>query len=423
VQPGSLGDEIGLRLGTELLTVNGRELSDFLDWEFLTAEDHFILMARDPGGETVEYDVERPEGFALGVELEPPRIRRCANRCDFCFVDGNPPGMRSALYIRDDDYRLSFRYGNFATLTNLKQADVDRIAEYRLTPLYVSVHATDAVVRRRLLRNPLAPDVLEQIRMFGNHGIKCHTQIVLQPGLNDGAILHRSLNDLYQLGSTVLSVSVVPVGLTDFSKHDLVREPTARECSESVAILEEFAKLARAERGSYWAYGSDELYIVADIPLPAAERYDEFEQLENGVGSVRFLQQRVELLHTDLRGLRIAVFTGSAMGLLMPQVLQTVAETTGADCELVVLVNPLFGPSVTTAGLLPGSAFLSALRNHTDLDLALVPAEAVNDDGLFIDDVAMTQLKATGSIEVRPSYDFHDVLSDITEAGRWRSPR
>ena len=153
----------------------------------------------------------------MGIELEPPRIRRCGNRCDFCFVDGLPEGLRDTLYIRDDDYRLSFRHGNFATLTNLTESDVKRILEYRLSPLYVSVHATDPVVRRRLLRNPLAPDIIEQLGMFGRGRIQFHTQIVLQPGLNDGKVLARSLADLFSLGDPVLSVSVVPVGLTEFS--------------------------------------------------------------------------------------------------------------------------------------------------------------------------------------------------------------
>jgi putative radical SAM enzyme (TIGR03279 family) len=412
VQPQSLGYELGFEPGTELLSIDGRELHDFLDWEFLTAEDEFVLLARSPEGESVEYDIERPEGMPLGVQLEPPRIRRCANRCDFCFVDGNPDGMRKALYIRDDDYRLSFRYGNFATLTNLKQADIDRIIEYRLSPLYVSVHATDAVVRRRLLRNPLAPDVVEQIREFGDHGIRCHTQIVLQPGLNDGDILRASLADLYGLGELVLSVSVVPVGLTEYSKHELVRELSKEECSSAVEQLEFHSARAKQERDFHWAYGSDDLYINAGLSLPDAARYDGFEQMENGVGSVRYLQQQTKELRADLSRSKVGVVTGTAMRKLMPMVLEQVASTTGATFELIAIENDLFGASVTSAGLLPGSGFLRALGTRTDLDLALIPAEAVSDDGVFLDDMTLEDLERQLQTKVVLSYHFSDALTN-----------
>ena len=415
VAPDSLGAALQLTPGTELLKVNGRDLEDFLDWEFLTADDEFVLEARLPSGEAVEYDVERPEGLPMGVMLEPPRIRRCANHCDFCFVDGNPQGMRQALYIRDDDYRLSFRYGNFATLTNLKMWDLDRIVEYRLSPLYVSVHATDPVVRRWLLRNPEAPDVIPQLRWFGERGISFHTQVVMVPGVNDGPQLVRTLSDLYGLGSCVLSVSVVPVALTEFSKHALVRQPTREECRAALAAVDQFATRAVAERGMPWCYGADDLYLQADMPLPGPEWYGDFEQRENGVGAVRYLQTRIAAAHAQLadadwRGKRIGVVTGTAMGPLLPQVVAALTSATGAHFEILALENRLFGPSVTTAGLLPGKDVLAALRNRTDLDLALLPAESVNDDLLFMDDMEAHDLAAQLPMPVKLSYDFADAL-------------
>ena len=409
----SLGAELGLRPGTELLTVNGREVEDFLDWEFLTADDHFLLHVRHPDGEEVEYDVERPEDLGMGVAVEPPRIRRCANRCDFCFVDGLPEGLRETLYIRDDDYRLSFKYGNFATLTNLKPWDVERIIAYRLSPLYVSVHATDPVARRWLLRNPLAPDIREQLRLLAGHGIVFHTQVVMSPGVNDGDVLERTLGDLWAFGPAVLNVSVVPVGLTEFSKHHLVREPTQAECRRAIGQIERWAGRARAERGVTWAFGADELYLRADLPLPPAEHYDGFEQVENGVGSVRFLQQRIAEDHdqlADWRGRRIGVLTGTSMAPLMPQVLEHLAKATGATFELIPVTNSLFGASVTCAGLLPGRAFEAALRERRDLDLALIPGESLNDDRLFMDSLPFAELETAVPMPVRPSYCFTDVL-------------
>lgn len=414
VQPESIGAEIGLEPGTELLRVNERELEDFLDWEFHTADDRFHLLVRQPDGQTVEFDIERPEDMPMGVTLEPPRIRRCANRCDFCFVDGLAPGMRKVLYIRDDDYRLSFRYGNFATLTNLKDKDVARIIEYRLSPLYVSVHATDPVVRRYLLRNPDAPDVLDQLAGFADHGIQFHTQVVLTPGTNDGAVLERTLEDLYGLGAPVLSVSVVPVGLTEFSQHHLVREPTDQECRAALDTVRTRAELARRERGITWAQGADELYLRAGVELPPASEYDGFEQVENGVGAVRYLEQRILEDARDMggwAGRRIGVFTGTSMGQLMPQLLEPLERVTGASFELFAIENTVFGASVTTAGLLPGRAFADALQDTSHLDLALLPAEAVNDDGLFIDDHSFDDLAGSTDLDVRLSNHFTDALA------------
>jgi len=416
VAPDSLGAAVGLSRGTELLAVNGRALEDFLDWEFLTADDHFMLHVKSPAGEEIEYDIERPEGMPMGVTLEPPRIRRCANHCDFCFVDGNPQAMRAPLYIRDDDYRLSFRYGNFATLTNLKPRDVERIVEYRLSPLYVSVHATDPTVRRWLLRNPDAPEIIPQLREFGDRGITFHTQVVLVPGVNDGAELVRSLGDLYGLGDRILSVSVVPVALTEFSKHQLVRQPTVDDCRAALASVGNFAARALEERGFPWCFGADDLYLQAGEPLPPAAWYGDFDQRENGVGAVRYLQTRIAAtageFRGDLAGKRVGVVTGTAMAPLMPQVLEPLAAATGARFEIVALENSLFGSSVTTAGLLPGDAFRRALEHRADLDLALLPAEAVNDDLLFMDDLHMEELAAQVPMPVSLSYDFVDVLTE-----------
>src|SRR5512132_2922095 len=205
VQSGSIAEELGIVPGSELLTVNGRELADFLDWEFLTADDELVIEARLPDGEEIVYEVERPEGEALGVELEPPTVRRCANKCEFCFIEGLPKGLRKPLYMRDDDYRLSFAYGNFATLSNVKERDIQRILEYRLSPLYVSVHATPWEARQKLLNNPRVPNIVEQLTRLAAGGIQFHAQMVIVPGLNDGDVLEASLTDLWDFGESVIS--------------------------------------------------------------------------------------------------------------------------------------------------------------------------------------------------------------------------
>src|SRR4051812_29714636 len=217
VEHGGIAEAVGITTGTQLLSVNERAVADFLDWEFLTAEEELVIEAKQPDGEEVIYEIERLDGEPLGLSLEPPNVRRCANRCEFCFIEGLPQGLRKNLYIRDDDYRLSFAYGNFATLSNVKEKDIARILEYRLSPLYVSVHATNLEARKVLLNNPRVPNIVEQLTRLAEGGIQFHAQMVIVPGLNDGEVLEQSFADLWALGDAVMSVAIVPVGLTQFS--------------------------------------------------------------------------------------------------------------------------------------------------------------------------------------------------------------
>lgn len=413
VAPDSIAQELEIVAGTEILSVNGREIEDFLDWEFMTADDELEIAVRLPSGDEVVYEIERPEGEALGVELEPPTVRRCANRCEFCFIEGLPKGLRKPLYIRDDDYRLSFAYGNFATLSNLKERDFKRIIEYRLSPLYVSVHATPWEARKKLLNNPRVPNILAQLTRLVEGGIQFHGQMVVVPGLNDGDVLEQSLADLWAFGDACLSVALVPVGLTQFS-HLYTGESMSRDNSlRLLETVERWAARALAERGENWVYGSDELYLLAGRELPGAAHYGEFPQIENGVGAVTSLRQRVadgvsKLPRID--GKKIGVVTGLAMREMMPPLLAQIAAATGATFEMIPTVNLLFGPTTTTAGLLVGADILTALRGRHDLDLALIPAESINEDGIFLDDQTFVDVREALPMPVYPSYDFIDVL-------------
>ncbi|HEX6537091.1 MAG TPA: DUF512 domain-containing protein [Gemmatimonadaceae bacterium] len=414
VQPNSIAEEIGLVPGTELLTVNGRVLEDFLDWEFLTADEELVIEARQPDGETVIYEIERPEGEPFGVSLEPPRVRRCANRCEFCFIEGLPKGLRKNLYVRDDDYRLSFAYGNFATLSNVKDKDIARIIEYRLSPLYVSVHATPWEARKVLLNNPRVPDILDQLGRLAAGGIQFHGQMVVVPGFNDGDVLEQSLTDLWNMGDAVLSVAVVPVGLTQFSHLYTGKPMDVENASRLLAHVERWEARAMAERGDRWVYGADELYLLAHRELPDASHYGDFPQIENGIGSVALLRQRVAnglASLPRLDGKRIGVVTGVSMGQgIMQGVLERVAAATGAHLELIVAENSLFGPTTTTAGLLVGADFRRVLAGRDDLDLALIPAESINEDGVFLDDATFIGVREELPMPVYPSYDLIDVL-------------
>ena len=414
VAAGSIAEEIGIAPGTELLSVNGRALADFLDWEFLTADDELVIETRAADGEEIVYEIERPEGESLGVELEPPSVRRCANRCEFCFIEGLPKGLRKNLYIRDDDYRLSFAYGNFATLSNMKERDEQRIIEYRLSPLYVSVHATPWEARKVLLNNPKVPNIVEQLTRLAAHGIQFHCQMVIVPGLNDGDVLQQSLTDLWNLGDAVMSVALVPVGLTQFSHLYTGESMGAERAGGLLRVVERWAERAREDRGDPWVFGSDELYLLSGTPLPAAEHYGDFSQIENGVGAVASLRERVREGATSLPrldGRRIGVVTGTSMAPLMPELFEQLESVTGAKFVLIPTTNSLFGPTTTTAGLLVGADIRRALDGRGDLDIALIPAETINDGGLFLDDQRFIDVREALPMPVYPSYDFIDVLS------------
>ncbi|GAC1516866.1 MAG: DUF512 domain-containing protein [Gemmatimonadaceae bacterium] len=414
VHPNSLAAEIGFVTGTEILAVNGRTIEDFLDWEFLAADDELEIHIRQPDGDEGIIEVDRRDGEAFGAELEPPTVRRCANRCEFCFVEGLPKArLRKNLYIRDDDYRLSFAYGNFATLSNVKPRDIARILEYRLSPLYVSVHATGHAARKVLLNNPRVPDIMDQLRTLTAGGIQFHGQMVVVPGLNDGDILEASLRDLWSFGDGCLSVAIVPVGLTQFSHLYTGKSMDRASAGVLLDSVDRWADRARAERGAPWVNGSDELYLLAGRELPGPEHYGDYAQIENGVGAVTALRDRVarglpELPRLD--GRRIGVVTGTSMGPIMPALLAQLGEATGAHFELLVTENSLFGPTTTVAGLLVGADVTRALRDRHDLDMALIPAETLNEDGLFLDDASFAAVREELPMPVYPSYDFIDAL-------------
>lgn len=413
VHPGSIAEELGILPGTALLSVNGRQLDDFLDWEFLTAEDTLEIEATLPDGEAVIYDVERPENEPIGLELEPPTVRRCANRCEFCFVEGLPKGLRRPLYIRDDDYRLSFAYGNFATLSNVKERDIARILEYRLSPLYVSVHATPWEARKKLLNNPRVPNILEQLGTLAAGGIQFHGQMVIVPGLNDGDVLEESLSDLWNMGDAVLTVALVPVGLTQFSHLYTGKSMDAENAARILDAAERWGERARKERGITWVTGSDELYLLSGRELPPPSFYGDYSQIENGVGAVTALRERVAdglARLPRLDGKHIGVVTGTSMMPLMPPLLEQLAGATGARFELIHAENSLFGPTTTTAGLLVGADIRRVLGARTDLDMALIPAETINENGLFLDDESFAVVREEFPMPVYASYDFIDVL-------------
>jgi putative radical SAM enzyme (TIGR03279 family) len=295
----------------------------------------------------------------------------------------------------------------------MKEKDERRIIEYRLSPLYVSVHATPWEARKVLLNNPRVPDIKEQLRRLVEGGIQFHGQMVVVPGLNDGDVLEQTLSDLWDYGDACLSVALVPVGLTQFSHLYTGRSMDRAAASSLVDVTERWAERAERERGFPWVYGADELYLLAERDLPAFEHYGDFAQIENGIGSITMLRHRLatglERL-PRLDGKRIAVVTGVSMAPHMPALLEQLAQATGAVFDLRATPNSLFGQTVTTAGLLVGADIARALADGDGVDFALIPAETINEDGIFLDDVVFAELRDRLPMPVFPSYDFIDVL-------------
>jgi putative radical SAM enzyme (TIGR03279 family) len=370
VAPGSLASRAGLRPGDRLLAISRQRLRDVIDVQ-VAASEEALEFSVERAGHALTLHVERRYGEALGLEFEAPifdRLRRCNNRCDFCFVAQLPRGLRGSLYLRDDDYRTSFLFGSYVTLTNLREADWARIAEQHLSPLYVSVHATELALRRQILGSPAAPDVLEQLTRLAELGIEVHTQIVLQPGVNDGVHLERSLSDLARLYPAVRSVSVVPVGLTRFHRGHC-RVHTLAEMRATLEQVQGFQAQARPALGVAFAYLSDEWYLRLGEDVPPLEAYDSLDLSENGVGLVRrFLESGpVEHWWDDAQG-GVTLVTGT---LFAPTLARVAAHR--PEIEVRPVVNRFFGETVSVAGLLTARDVVDALRTNPPGERIVLP--------------------------------------------------
>ena len=415
IEAGSIADELSLEIGTRIVRINGERVRDGIDLTFLLADESLALETETASGETVLYEIEREPGEPLGIVPAPDTIRECANECVFCFIDGNPKDARKTLWLRDDDFRLSFTYGSYVTLTNLGPKGLARLVEQRISPLYVSVHATEPDVRERLLVNERAGLIMDQLRELIAGGLDIHTQLVLCPEWNDGPHLDRTIEDLWGLGGRIASLSVVPVGLTRYNLHRPVRLLTRAEAGTAIDRVDEARARALAERGLGWCYAADEIYLIAGRPLPDAPYYDAGALYENGVGAVRrFVDAFEEGLSGVPRfeGRRVRLVTGASMAPFLRERAQRLAAATGADVDVVEVVNDYFGPSVTVAGLLAGRDVLRALGASREGDVVVLPAEALNGAGRFIDDTTTGELReALGSVDLRTGYEVTEALA------------
>ena len=413
VRPGSLADEAGIEPGDAIVSANGHVLRDVVDLQFYAAEHEVVILVKKANGldDLVLFEKEIDED--LGLEFERATwddVILCNNNCFFCFLKGLPKGMRKTLYTKDDDYRLSFLHGNFVTLTNLTDDDWSRLEEQRLSPLNVSVHATELELRRHMLSNKTAPDVLGQLRRLGELGLQAHTQIVLCPGVNDGEHLARSIRDLGELYPTVQTISVVPVGaspkLEEWSATrdgiELVR-PTPESARAVVRTLAPFQKEFRKRFGATIVQCSDEFYVTAGMPIPGTAAYDGFPQYENGIGMVRTMlddwsktkrRLRTEGVPAGARGKNVVVGTAALIAPVLAGVAAEFNELTGADVRVKGVTNTVFGERVNVSGLVCGKDYVEQVKAD-GTDLYVLPRPSLDYFGeKFLDSMTVEEAEA-----------------------------
>jgi putative radical SAM enzyme (TIGR03279 family) len=427
VVPESPADRAGIQPGDLIRTINGHLIRDLVDYRFYVADEELMIgleRQQDQHEVRITKNIDENLGVLFGEE-PTPFIRQCANKCVFCFIKGLPEryapqpglahGMRSSLYIKDDDYRYSFLFGNFITLTNLKEIDWQRLDEQKLSPLYVSVHTTEPELRRKIVDGPRAGEIIEYIKRLGDIGITCHTQLVLLPTINDGPHLDRSIQDLIQLRPIVESISAVPVGLTKYNNMiktgDLppLRPYTRAEAEAVIAQVEAYQREFAASEpdGNPFVYLSDEWYYLTEREFPPAEHYGLYAQIENGVGMTRFLID--QWAHTKRRlptkmpePKRVTIGTSTMAYPVIKRLAEDIGNIEGAEVQVLPLVNKFFGAEVTVAGLLCGQDVLAALQDNGNLgDLVLLPRVMLDNEGTrFLDDMTVDEFRAQLPVRV-----------------------
>ncbi len=396
VLPGSPAHLAGIAERDIVLSINGHKIEDVIDFMFYSDDEKLNIITKRKD-KKLSFNLTLKDGENTGLGLKPFRVRTCRNRCIFCFVGQLPRGMRKTLYLKDEDYRMSFLYGNYITLTNLSSQDKKRIAEQRPSPLYISVHSTNRALRNTMLGNPKAQDVLREIEFFKENKIRMHCQIVLCPGLNDGKELEKTIRDLYKFYPYVLSIAVVPVGLTAHRKGLTKLKPLEKDDAvRAIELIDAFQKRFRKKHGDSIVYGADELYIRAGIDFPPLSEYGDLPQIENGVGMTpSFLHSaRREKIPQMRSKKRFVTFTGVSFYPYLSRFIEKLRRA-GTDIEAVPVENTYLGKSVTVAGLLTGRDIMKTLSEVVKKDeILLVPDVVMKEgDNVLLDDISIKDIE------------------------------
>ena len=429
VDPHSPADKAGVQVGETLTHINGHPIVDVLDYKFYSYDPKLELTLRGEDGTVRNLRVRKMEGEDLGLEFQTylmDRARSCANNCIFCFVDQMPPGMRKSLYFKDDDARLSFLMGNYLTLTNLSEREVQRIIDLRISPINVSVHTTDPELRVEMLKNKRAGESIDVMRRFAAHNITMNCQIVSCPGINDGSALDRTLNDLAEMFPAVNSISVVPVGVTKYREGLYPLRPyTGEEAAALVEQVEAFAQKHLDEQGTRLVWCSDEFYLLAGRDLPDEDYFEEFTQLDNGVGMLRLLSEEfrrgLDLMEPEeMEGTTpFAIATGVSAAPFLKKMVDKAAEKCGRiKGEVYAIRNDFFGHTITVAGLVTGRDLIDQLKGKNLPSRLLIPTNMLRSgEQVFLDDVSVEDVERELSVTVtavgQDGYELLDAMCGI----------
>ncbi len=430
VMPDSIAEELGLKPGDVVRAVNGKEIADFLDYQFLTASQDILLTVQKEEGDLIEFEIENEELEDLGITFASylfDEAKSCSNRCIFCFIDQLPPGMRKSLYFKDDDSRLSFLYGNYVTMTNMLPKDVQRLVDYHVSPVNISVHTTNPELRKEMLQNKHAGRLLEYMQMLSDGGITMNMQIVLCKGVNDGNELDKTLADLAAFHPAAASVSIVPVGLTRYREGLYPLEPFGKEDAlQVVRQVEAYQEKYLQELGTRFVYLSDEFYLLSGLPLPPFSAYEDFPQIENAVGmEVSFLEEFMSALEEEpalsYQGKTLVATGVLALPFIQDLLGRAVERYPALQLEAVGIRNDLFGEGVTVAGLIGGRDLISQTRGLS-CDRLLIPSSMLKaDEDIFLDDVTLCEVEEALGVPVIPVFNDGAVfLHHLLHEGQYK---
>jgi putative radical SAM enzyme (TIGR03279 family) len=411
VVAGSIAEQLELEPGDCLLAINGQKIEDVFDYQYLVNDEYLLVLVQKSDGEEWELEIEKDYNADLGIEFENglmDEYRSCCNKCMFCFIDQMPKGMRETLYFKDDDSRLSFLQGNYVTLTNMKDKDIDRIIHYHLAPINVSVHTTNPKLRCKMLHNRFAGEALKKITRLSDAGIEMNGQVVLCKGVNDGAELERTIRDLTAYVPQMQSVSIVPVGLSKYRDGLYPLEPFNKEDARAVlACIHKWQDYCMEHFGIHFIHAGDEWYLLAEEELPKEDRYDGYIQLENGVGMITLLRDEfakaLQLAKEDEHLTRsVTLVTGRLAAPILLELTDLLSvKFPGIKVQVIPIRNDFFGENITVAGLLTGQDIISQLRDKDLGDVVLLPGNLLRSgEEVLLDDVTLTDLKRTLQVKI-----------------------